>query len=219
MSRSNSERVATLRRRAHRIGVPCSTMRSIVLASSSPYRRQLLARLGLTFDIERPDVDEDALEGELPSATALRLAQSKAETVGARRRETVVIGSDQVAELDGVAIGKPGHFDAALIQLEGMQGRTVTFHSALAVLDTRDGRLQKDNVMTKVTFRRLPRAALEAYLRLDTPFDCAGAAKIESAGIALVESVESSDPTALIGLPLIRLTTMLAHCGIDVPPR
>lgn len=205
------------RRRGYTPRVP--NMRPIVLASTSPYRRELLSRLKLAFDVERPDVDERVLENERPAATALRLAQSKAEVVGARRKDAIVIGSDQVADLDGIAIGKPGHFDAALLQLERMQGRTVVFHTALAVLDARDGSLQQDNIVTRVTFRRLPRAALEAYLRIDQPFDCAGAAKIESAGIALVESVESTDPTALIGLPLIRLTTMLARCGIDVPPR
>lgn len=194
-------------------------MRSIVLASSSPYRRELLTRLRVTFAVERPDADEQALPGEPPPATALRLAQVKAKAVGAHHRDALVIGSDQVAELDGVALGKPGTFDAALAQLERMQGRTVIFHTALALLDTRDGHLQQDNVVTRVSFRRLPTGALEAYLRIDTPFDCAGSAKIESTGIALVESVESSDPTALIGLPLIRLTTMLANCGVDVPPR
>jgi septum formation protein len=194
-------------------------MRSIVLASSSPYRRELLARLHLDFQIERPDVDERPLPGEVPAATALRLAQLKAEAVGAHHGNALVIGSDQVAELDGSAVGKPGSFDAALAQLERMQGRVVVFQTALVLLDTRDGRIQKENVPTTVRFRRLPRGALEAYLRIDTPFDCAGSAKIESAGIALVESVDSSDPTALVGLPLIRLTSMLTNCDVDVPPR
>jgi septum formation protein len=193
-------------------------MRSIVLASSSPYRRELLARLRLTFAVDRPDVDETALPNELPSATALRLAERKAAAVGARHGDALVIGSDQVAELDGVPLGKPGTFDAAMHQLRTMRGRSVAFHTALALLDMREGRLQRDNVITRVRFRDLPDSVLESYLRFDTPFDCAGAAKIEATGIALVEAVESTDPTALIGLPLIRLTTMLANCGIVVPP-
>jgi septum formation protein len=194
-------------------------VRSIVLASSSRYRRELLARLRLAFTVDRPDIDESAQPGERPEATALRLARVKAEVVGQRHQGALVIGSDQVAEVDGTPLGKPGAFDAAMEQLERMQGRLVVFHTALAVLDTTTGAIQIDNVPTRVRYRNLPRAALEAYLRFDAPFDCAGAAKIESTGIALLESVESADPTALVGLPLIRLTTMLTSCGVDVPPR
>lgn len=194
-------------------------MRSIVLASSSPYRRELLARLQLPFSVDRPDVDEHAQPGESPSDTALRLAQAKAQAVATRHPGALVVGSDQVADLDGTPIGKPGSFDAALEQLERMQGQSVVFHTALALFDSTTGAMQTDNVPTRVRFRRLPRPALEAYLRLDTPFDCAGSAKIESVGIALVQAVESTDPTALIGLPLISLTTMLTRCGVDVPPR
>jgi septum formation protein len=194
-------------------------MRPIVLASSSRYRRELLARLHLAFSVDRPDVDESAQPRESPAATALRLAQAKAQAVAQRHHAALVIGSDQVAEVDGTTIGKPGTFEVALEQLERMQGRMVVFHTALALIDAATGAVQLDNVPTHVRFRTLPRAALEAYLRLDAPFDCAGAAKIEAAGITLVESVESSDPTALIGLPLIRLTTMLALAGVDVPPR
>ena len=194
-------------------------MRKIVLASSSPYRRELLARLRLPFVVDRPDVDEIALAGEPPAATALRLAQAKAHAIGARHVDALVVGSDQVAEVDGVPLGKPGGFDAALGQLQSMQGRLVVFHTALCLLDVAAGVTEADSVPTRVRFRRLPRKALEAYLRLDAPYDCAGAAKIESAGIALVESVESTDPTALVGLPLIRLTSMLARCGVDVLPR
>jgi len=198
---------------------PSFTVRPIVLASSSPYRRELLARLHLTFVVDSPDVDETARAEEAPEAAALRLARAKACAVAGRHRGALVIGSDQVAELDGTMIGKPGAFDAALEQLERMQGRLVVFHTALALLDTTTGALQLDNVPTRVRFRTLARPALEAYLRFDAPFDCAGAAKIESTGIALVESVDSTDPTALVGLPLIRLTTMLISCGVDVPPR
>lgn len=194
-------------------------VRSIVLASSSPYRRELLARLHLPFSVDRPDVDESAARGEAPIGTALRLAQTKAQAVAPRHPGALLVGSDQVADLDGTPIGKPGTFQAALEQLERMQGQRVVFHTALALLDASTGAMQSDSVATHVLFRRLPRPALEAYLRLDTPFDCAGSAKIESVGIALVEAVESTDPTALIGLPLISLTTMLIRCGVDVPPR
>jgi septum formation protein len=178
-----------------------------------------LARLHVPFDVDTPGVDEAALPAESPAATALRLARAKAQSVAKRHVDALVVGSDQVAEVDGVPLGKPGAFEAALEQLERMQGRLVVFHTALALFDAAAGTAQVDSVPTEVRFRRLPRAALEAYLRLDEPYDCAGAAKIESAGIALVESVESSDPTALIGLPLIRLTSMLARCGVNVPPR
>jgi len=194
-------------------------VRPIVLASSSRYRRELLARLHLAFTVDRPDIDEAAEGGETPAATALRLARLKAQAVASRHPGALVIGSDQVAEVDGTPIGKPGVFEVALKQLELMQGRVAVFHTALALLDATTGAIQIDNVPTRVRFRTLPRAALEAYLRLEEPFDCAGAAKIEAAGIALVESVESPDPTALIGLPLIRLTSMLTLSGIEVPPR
>jgi septum formation protein len=194
-------------------------VRPIVLASSSRYRRELLARLHLAFTVDRPDIDEAAEAGETPAMTALRLARLKAQAVASRHPGALVIGSDQVAEVGGTPIGKPGVFEVALEQLELMQGRVAVFHTALALLDATTGAIQLDNVPTRVRFRTLPRAALEAYLRLEKPFDCAGAAKIEAAGIALVESVESPDPTALIGLPLIRLTSMLTLSGIEVPPR
>ncbi len=189
---------------------------TIVLASTSRYRRELLERLRLAFDVEAPQVDETPLDGEAPRATALRLAIAKAEEVQSRRPGAVVIGSDQVAEIDGAALGKPLSHSAALAQLERMQGKQVVFHTALAVIGPRPEALQADSVPTTVLMRTLPRAALERYLRLDEPYDCAGAAKIESLGIALVASVESTDPTALIGLPLIRLTAMLANAGVEI---
>jgi septum formation protein len=187
---------------------------TIVLASTSPYRRELLQRLRVPFDVVAPAVDEARRPGEPPLALALRLAEAKATEVARRRPEDLVIGSDQVAELDGEPIGKPHTHDAALAQLERMQGRRLVFHTALALVSR--GHAVVDSVPTAVTFRRLGRAALEAYLRSDQPYDCAGAAKIESLGIALVERVESDDPTALIGLPLIRLTSMLAAAGVPV---
>lgn len=191
-------------------------MPRIVLASTSPYRRELLQRLRVAFEVARPEVDETALPGEAPRSTALRLAAAKAKTVAARYADAVVIGSDQVAEMDGTVLGKPGSHALALAQLEAMQGRTVLFYTAIALKDPRSDVLHTDCVPTEVRMRSLPRAALDAYLRADTPYDCAGAAKIESLGIALVEAVHSSDPTALIGLPLIRLTALLVDCGIDV---
>lgn len=187
---------------------------TIVLASTSPYRRELLQRLRLPFDVVAPNVDEARLPAEAPQAMASRLAEAKAMDVARRRPGDVVIGSDQVAELDGEPIGKPHHHDVALEQLMRMQGRSLVFHTALAVAAS--GRVQVATIPTTVTFRRLERAALDAYLASDQPYDCAGAAKIESLGIALVERVESGDPTALIGLPLIRLTSMLAAAGVPV---
>jgi septum formation protein len=179
----------------------------------------LLERLRVPFSVDRPDVDESVQPGEAPASIALRLARTKAQAVAPRHAGALIIGSDQVADVDGSVVGKPGSFDVAMERLLRMQGRLVVFHTAIALLDTTSGAVQIDNVPTRVRFRTLPRAALEAYLDIDTPFDCAGAAKIESAGIALVESVESEDPTALVGLPLIRLTTMMTACGVDIPPR
>jgi len=190
----------------------------IVLASTSRYRRELLLRLRLEFDVQSPAVDEAALAGERPRETALRLALAKARAVHAMRPDCVVIGSDQVAELDGAALAKPLEHAAALAQLELMQGRDVVFHTALAVVGPGAAAEQIDDVPTIVHMRMWPRAALDRYLRVDQPYDCAGAAKIESLGIALVDRVQSDDPTALVGLPLIRLSAMLAAAGVPVLP-
>lgn len=187
----------------------------IVLASTSRYRRELLQRLRVRFEVRAPQVDEAPLPNESPYDLACRLAQEKANSVAAKFSRAVVIGSDQTADLDGEIIGKPLSHDTALTQLESLQGHRVVFHTALAVIDA-DGHLQIDCVPTVVTFRNSTRAQLEHYLRSDQPYDCTGSAKIESLGIALVEQVESIDPTALIGLPLIRLTSMLAAAQIDV---
>lgn len=192
-------------------------MRTIVLASTSRYRRELLARLRLPFEVAAPNVDETALPGEAPEYTARRLALAKAQSIAAAFPGAIVIGSDQVADVDGEPLSKPETHDTALAQLERMQGRSIVFHTTLAVVD--GAHEQVDSVPTTVHFRSLPRAALDAYLRAEQPYDCAGAAKIESLGIALVDAVRSDDPTALIGLPLIRLTSMLAECGVEVPPR
>ena len=191
-------------------------MPPIVLASTSPYRRELLQRLRLPFSVQAPPVDERALPGEAPPSTARRLALAKAKAVALGMPGTIVIGSDQVADVDGEALSKPGTHELALAQLARMQGREVVFHTAIAVIGPA-GQEQVDDVPTAVRFRSLPVEQLDAYLLADTPYDCAGAAKIESLGITLLESVRSDDPTALVGLPLIRLTSMLAACGLRLP--
>jgi septum formation protein len=191
----------------------------LVLASSSAYRRELLARLRLPFEAISPDIDETALPGETPPATALRLAREKAAAVAARVPGSLVIGSDQVATLDGEQIGKPGSHEAALAQLQKMRGREVVFHTALCLWDGRvadpAGAAEVEDVQVIVAFRDLPDAELDAYLRIEQPYDCAGSAKNEGLGIALLERIDSSDPTALTGLPLIALTSMLRRAGVS----
>ena len=189
---------------------------SIVLASTSRYRRELLERLRLPFDVQAPDIDEMALPLESPRETALRLAREKAVAVAARFPGAVVIGSDQTVDADGVSLGKPMTHDRALAQLQLLQGRSAVFFTAVAVVGPASINVQEDCVQTTVRFKRMATERLENYLRADQPYDCAGSAKIESLGIALIDSVDSSDPTALIGLPLIRLTSMLAAAGVDV---
>jgi len=187
----------------------------LVLASSSAYRRELLSRLQLPFDVAVPDIDEAPLPGETPSATALRLAREKAAAVAAKLPGRIVIGSDQVATLDDEQIGKPGNHANALAQLQKMRGREVVFHTALCVWDGRDGTAQVEDIQTVVKFRDLPDAELDAYLRIEQPYDCAGSAKNEALGIAILERIDSSDPTALTGLPLIALTGMLRKIGVS----
>lgn len=189
------------------------TRPTLILGSSSPYRRELLARLNIPFEVATPDIDETPLPGESPEATALRLSRLKAEAIAARHPGALVIGSDQVCTLDGMQIGKPGNHEKALAQLQLMRGKTVTFHSALCLLDSRTGVAQLTDVQTQVTFRQLTDTELDTYLRIETPYDCAGSAKAEGLGIALLSRVESDDPTALIGLPLIALTGMLRQAG------
>ena len=189
----------------------------LILASSSAYRKQLLSRLRLPFDAASPDIDETPLPGETPAETALRLAVAKAEAIARDAGEALVIGSDQVATLDGEQIGKPGNHAHALAQLQKMRGREVVFHTALCLLDSRPHaphRLQRENVQTVVRFRDLPDAELDAYLRIEQPYDCAGSAKNEELGIAIIEAIRSEDPTALTGLPLIALTSMLRKAGM-----
>ena len=187
----------------------------LVLASTSRYRRELLARLQLPFESAAPNVDETALRGETPPQTALRLAQLKARAVAQKFPAALIIGSDQVATLDGAQIGKPGGHARALAQLKSMQGRAVVFHTALCLLNSESGRTQVREIPVTVHFRQLSDAQIEAYLRKEQPYDCAGSAKSEGLGIALVERYEGDDPNALIGLPLTALTDMLRGEGLD----
>ena len=194
--------------------IPSSSTPRLILASSSAYRRELLGRLHLPFEAIAPHIDETPLPGEAPEATALRLAQAKAEAIALQHPGALVIGSDQVATLDGEQIGKPGDHARALAQLQKMRGREVVFHTALCLWDGRDGSAQVENVQVFVRFRDLPDAEFDAYLRIEQPYDCAGSAKNEGLGIALLERIDSSDPTALTGLPLIALTGMLRRAGV-----
>jgi len=190
--------------------------RLLILASTSRYRQELLSRLGLPFRSEDPAVEESSSAGESPADTAIRLSQAKARAVAARFPDAMVIGSDQVASCGELRMGKPGTHERAVAQLAAMSGRAVRFDTAVAVLDARSGEMQARLVPTIVTFRPLSADEIESYLRRERPYDCAGSAKIERMGIALVERVQSEDPTALIGLPLIALTQMLERGGIRV---
>jgi septum formation protein len=187
----------------------------LVLASSSAYRKELLSRLQLPFEVAVPDIDETPHPGETPRATALRLAREKAAAVAIKLPGCIVIGSDQVATLDDEQIGKPGNHANALAQLQKMRGREVIFHTALCVWDGRTGQAQVEDIQTTVKFRDLPDAELDAYLRIEQPYDCAGSAKNEALGIAILERIDSGDPTALTGLPLIALTGMLRKIGVS----
>ena len=187
----------------------------LVLASTSRYRRDLLARLRLAFDVESPDVDETPGQGERPEVLAQRLAAAKARAVSLRHPSAVVIGSDQVADLDGEPIGKPGNHERATAQLLRMSGRTVVFHTAIAVHCEARAFAAAAIVPVTVRFRTLSPAEIEHYLRAEQPYDCAGSAKCETLGIALLEAIESDDPTALVGLPLIRTCDLLRRAGID----
>ena len=188
----------------------------LVLASTSRYRRELLSRLHLPFEVLSPDVDETPLPGESPSATALRLSVLKAQAAATAYPDALIIGSDQVLMLGDEQLGKPGSFDNALAQLKKMQGKAMVFHTALTLLNSRTGRAQTRDVPTVVHIRPLTDMQISAYLEKEAPYDCAGSAKSESLGIALMERMDSPDPTALIGLPLMALTEMLADEGVDV---
>ena len=189
--------------------------RPLILGSTSRYRRELLERLRLPFDVIAPQVDEAPQPGEAPAALAVRLAMAKARTVSAAHPNAVVIGSDQVAELDGEAIGKPGTHERAVAQLRRMRGRSVVFHTAVAVVCEASGFAGSALVPVTVRFRDLSDAEIERYLRTEQPYDCAGSAKCETLGIALLAAIDSDDPTALVGLPLIQTCALLRQAGID----
>jgi septum formation protein len=189
----------------------------LVLASTSPYRRQLLQRLGLPFELARPEVDEAPLSGESPIAQAQRLAEAKARAIGDRMREAWVIGSDQVAELNGQALGKPGSFERAADQLAAASGQLVRFHTAVFLYRHGDERSQRFCDLTEVQFRVLVNGEIERYLHAEQPYDCAGSFKAEGLGICLFESIQSNDPTGLIGLPLIALAKALRRAGFTLP--
>jgi septum formation protein len=187
----------------------------LILASTSRYRRELLERLRLPFSVEPPGVDETARPDEAAVPLAMRLAAEKAQAVARRNDDAVVIGSDQVAELDGVLIGKPHTHERACEQLRAMSRRVVNFHTALAVVQRERGVMLRDLASVRVRFRALSESEIERYLRIEQPYDCAASARSEALGIALLDSVESDDPTALIGLPLIRTCSMLRAVGLD----
>jgi septum formation protein len=191
------------------------TTPTLILGSTSIYRRELLGRLRIPFEVVSPDIDETTSVGEQPARLAERLALAKARAVALRHPDAVVIGSDQVAELDGVSVGKPGDHACATKQLRAMSGRRVIFHTAVAVVCTKRGFEAGDLACVSVTFRTLGDDEIERYLQAERPYDCAGSAKSEGLGIALLQSVESDDPTALIGLPLIRTCALLRQAGLD----
>ncbi len=191
--------------------------RPLILASTSPYRRELLARLGQPFVVESPGVDEAAIRGEMPAARAARLASAKARAVARRHPDALVIGSDQVAELDAAILDKPGNAERCRAQLAALAGRTASFHTACAVIG-HDARIDLSRTdTTRVVVRALTGAEIDRYIEREQPFDCAGGFKVEALGIALFERVESQDPTALIGLPLIWLADALRRAGLAVP--
>ncbi len=190
--------------------------RRLILASTSPFRRELLMRLGLPFSTQAPDADESRQPGEDAPALVPRLAELKARAVACHEPAALIIGSDQAAVLDGEIIGKPGDHERAAAQLRRASGQTVTFYTGLCLLDSASGQRQIATDLFKVVFRRLTPAMIESYLRREQPYHCAGSFKSEGLGIALFERLEGDDPTSLIGLPLIRLTRMLEAAGVTV---
>ncbi|TAL74182.1 MAG: septum formation inhibitor Maf [Burkholderiaceae bacterium] len=195
---------------------PAVAPRALVLGSTSCYRRELLQRLRVPFDVAAPQVDETPRPGEAPADLAQRLALAKAQTVARRFPHAVVIGSDQVADLAGEPLGKPGNHARATLQLRRMRGQTVVFQTAVAVVCAEAGFSQMELAPVKVRFRNLSDAEIEAYLQAEQPYDCAGSAKSEGLGIALLDAIESDDPTALVGLPLIRTCRMIRAAGVKV---
>ena len=194
--------------------LPSPARRALVLGSTSPYRRELLQRLRIPFEVITPDVDETPLPGESPRDLALRLSLAKARAVAARAPLAVVIGSDQVADLHGAPLGKPGNHQRAVAQLRQMRGQTVIFQTALSVVCLETGFEQSALAAVRVRFRDLSDAEIEAYLLAEQPYDCAGSAKSEGLGISLLDAIDSDDPTALVGLPLIRTCQLLRAAGV-----
>lgn len=193
-----------------------ASSRTLILGSSSRYRKELLSRLKIPFEVAAPEVDETPLSNETPRDLALRLALAKARAVASQNPEAVVIGADQVADLEGLPLGKPGNHANAVKQLQRMRGQTVIFQTALSVVCLATGFEQTDLAAVKVTFRDLTDAEIESYLRAEEPYDCAGSAKSEGLGIALLAAIDNDDPTALVGLPLIRTCHMLSAAGVKL---
>jgi septum formation protein len=193
------------------------TARQLILGSTSRYRAQLLHRLGLSFEQRAPGTEEHEQAGEAPAPRALRLAVAKADDAGAGLPDALVIGSDQVAELDGALLEKPGTIERARQQLAACSGRAVSFHTALCVLDTRNGQRRTHLDLTRVHFRHLHPEEIARYIEREQPLDCAGSFKCEGLGIGLFERIENNDPTALVGLPLIALAQLLRDAGLSVP--
>ena len=193
-----------------------SSGRPLILGSTSRYRKELLTRLRIPFETASPDVDETPHSNESPKDLALRLALAKARAVALKYPEAVVIGSDQVADLEGTPLGKPGNHANAILQLQRMRGKTVIFQTALSVVCIATGFERTDLAEVKVKFRDLSDAEIETYLRAEEPYDCAGSAKSEGLGIALLDAIDNDDPTALIGLPLIRTCQMLREAGVKL---
>lgn len=197
--------------------LPTNRELHVILASTSRYRRDLLSRLQISFETVAPDVDEVPLPDELPVATAQRLAVAKAQAVRARFPRHLIVGSDQVAVCERIRLDKPMEHANAVRQLRHISAKTVVFHTAVVLLNAETGNLQSDIVPTEVTFRQLDDAAIERYLQAEPAYDCAGSAKAEGLGISLIDRIQSPDPTALIGLPLISLTKMLKREGLNIP--
>lgn len=193
-----------------------SSTRPLILGSTSPYRRELLQRLRLPFDVQRPEVDETPHAGETPTALAQRLALAKAQAVAQRFPQAIVIGSDQVADLNGEPLGKPGNHANAVAQLQRMRGQSVVFQTAVSVVCLATGFEQTELAQVKVQFRHVSDEAIEAYLQAEQPYDCAGSAKSEGLGIALLECIDNQDPTALVGLPLILTCRLLRAAGMPL---
>jgi len=191
-------------------------LRPLVLASTSRYRAALMDRLGIPYTVDAPGVDEAARPGESPAAACVRLAEAKARAVGGRHPGALVLGSDQIADCDGAHVGKPGTPERARAQLSSLSGRTVVFHTGVALLDTATGACAVERVDVRSTLRQLSAREIDAYLEREAPLDCAGSVKSEGLGIALFERIESDDPSALVGLPLIATCRLLSRAGVDV---